>query len=288
MNNLVSLRDVAVPDGTYGFHCFEDFSVGPLEDGNNPAAFERSRADFWHSLPGHVTPEGDRMPYTLWHQVLPWFDLSQMASTPAGQWPETFEFADLAPQAGRIEVWSGGSVRDRIWSWFLAATLPDLGLFPDAIRWWNIPAHKRFDADTTFWQSMTDGRADGATVLSPDEWERRAALWAAASKGELPQGLIEEDARVFDIILGRKPDPATGLTNLEARLLDATPVAWTKAARVVGETMSAGIEMGDEVGDIVLFSVLLTMARRDPPLIEVDGDGAMRTCQVRRVSSSER
>jgi hypothetical protein len=51
--------------------------------------------------------------------------------------------------------------------------------------------------------------------------------------------------------------------------------------RIVGDGMVAGWDENDRVGDGVLQAELEKMARIDPPLIEIDGNGAMRFCQVR-------
>ncbi len=58
-------------------------------------------------------------------------------------------------------------------------------------------------------------------------------------------------------------------------------------ARVIGDAMGSGWDEGDHVGDSILKAELENMSRLLPPLIEVNGTGAMRNCEVRLTEIGE-
>lgn len=126
------------------------------------------------------------------------------------------------------------------------------------------------------------------TVLpNPSDWQLLVDCWTAITI--LPQPIdpslmlrVDENAlHAFEVLENRHPNRATGLTNLQARLLVAVKPGWSKMPRIVGDVMVSGWDENDRVGDGVLQAELEKMARMDPPLIEIDGTGAMRFCQVR-------
>jgi hypothetical protein len=95
-------------------------------------------------------------------------------------------------------------------------------------------------------------------------------------------GKVDEHClHAFEVLRNRYRNPSTGLTNLQTRLLRAVKSGWSKMARTVGDAMGAGWDENDRVGDGVLQAELEKMAQMAPPLIEIDGTGAMRFCQVR-------
>lgn len=83
------------------------------------------------------------------------------------------------------------------------------------------------------------------------------------------------------MMIGRHADPATGLNNLQRRLLKTVAAEWCKMARIVGDAMYAGHEQNDSASDMILQAELEAMARANDPLIEIEGSGAMRYCSVR-------
>lgn len=131
-------------------------------------------------------------------------------------------------------------------------------------------------------------RSIPAVLLDPSDWQLLEDCWNAITL--LPQPIdpslmprVDEYAlHAFEVLTNRHPNRATGLTNLQARLLVAVKPDWSKMARIVGDVMVAGWDENDRVEVGVLQAELEKMARMNPPLIEIDGTGAMRFfCQVR-------
>ncbi|MDG1376998.1 MAG: hypothetical protein P8P56_08280 [Yoonia sp.] len=68
-----------------------------------------------------------------WHHGLPEVPWPYFDDKGEPVWPEFHEFEDVIGTADRVEIWTDGSVNDRIWRWYLAAELDHLGVPQDRI-----------------------------------------------------------------------------------------------------------------------------------------------------------
>ena len=275
---------------TFGFLCFEDFSVGPLSDWDDPLQFRQARTAYWATTPMLDLPDGRKMDFFVWHQILPHNSLSDFAERAEEDWPEIYDFDDLAPRADTIEVWADLSVGDSLWRWYLAAEFSRIGISLERVAQCIFPDGFHAQRDSGFWRRMicdAPDRGIHATPVPKAEFRRMSKYWQAVVDlpADVEPGLIQgADAstrRVFEFLAGRKPDTTTGLTNLQVRLLWATHPDWAKMARVIGDAMAAGWDADDGVGSFVLQAELEAMALLNPPPVEIEGSGAMRFCQVR-------
>lgn len=96
-----------LPDGTYFFVCFEDFSLGPVKDWNDQPKFNQQRAEFWKTTQRLDLPDGSKMDYLVWLQALPRYDLVELIQSGVSfeDMPRTYEFAELIYEATTIEIW---------------------------------------------------------------------------------------------------------------------------------------------------------------------------------------
>lgn len=275
---------------TFVFICFEDFSVGPLSDWDDPLKFRQARTAYWAKTSWLDLPDGQKMDYFAWHQILPRHNMLDYVECAKEDWPKIYDFDDLIPRADTIEVWADSSAGDCLWRWYLAAELSRIGIDLERVAQCTFPGVFYDQSDPGFWNRMlcdAPNRDIHAIPQSQTEHQRMLKYWQAVV--DLPahieprflQGADTPTLRAFEILAGRIPDTTTGLNNLQARLLWALRPDWTKMARVVGDTMAAGWDAGDRVSDLVLQAELEAMARMSPPPVEVEGSGAMRFCQVR-------
>ena len=281
-----------LPDETIVFACYEDFTVGPLHDWNNQSEFRRHRSDYWQKTSTLDLPDGTKMDYLVWLQALPRHDLVELLQRGVSfdDIPETHEFDDLAHKATSIEIWCDRTPSSNLLLWYLCAALEDLKLDPSCVSICIIPNTLREKRTKKFWSNVlldASDRASPAIPLSAADRRLMSRYWNAAT--ELPKPIdpaLVQDAEphivdTFAVLMNRHPDSETGLTNLQARLLRSTTEDWRKMARIVGDAMGLGWDENDDVGDGVLQAELKEMARMVPPLVEIDGTGAMRFCHVR-------
>lgn len=281
-----------LPAETFVFVCNEDFSVGPLRDWNNQSKFRKNRSDYWRKTSLLDLPDGSKMDYFVWYQALLGYDLVDLLEQGVSfdDMPETHEFDDLVPEATSIEIWCDRTSSSNLFVWYLCAALEDMNVDRSSVSLCIIPNALREKRPKKFWSDMllgTSARDIPSIPLSLADWELMLRYWQAVT--ELPNPIdlaLVEDAEphnrhTFAVLINRQPNPETGLTNLQARLLRSTAEDWRKMARVVGDAMGAGWDENDHVGDAVLQAELEKMARMVPPLVEIDGTGAMRFCQVR-------
>ena len=285
-------------DGTFMFVCFEDFSVGPLNDWDTAAQFKKNRSEFWKKTSMLDLPDGSKMDYFVWLQALPRHDLVELIQSGVAieGVPETNEFDDLAPKASKIEIWYDRTVRGYAFLWYLIAIFEHMEvdrnfvsrcLFPDGLRE-KLPAK--------FWFEMlldTPARSKPARPINSAEWQLFLRYWEAVNNLPAPidpalvQNADEHTLAALSILKQRHPSPETGLSNLQVRLLNSVKSDWLKMARVIGDAMVVGWDENDPVGDLVLQAELEEMSRLTPPLVEIDGTGAMRFCKVRSTRHGE-
>lgn len=281
-----------LPAETFVFVCYEDFSVGPLRDWNNQSEFRKNRSDYWRKTFVFDLPDGNKMDYVVWSQALPRHDLVELLQRGVSfdDMPETQEFDDLVPKATSIEIWCDRTPSSNLLVWYLSAAFEVMKIDRNSVSLCIVPNALRERRPKKFWSDMlldTSDRAVPAIPLSWAQWELMSRYWNAAT--ELPKPIdpaLVQDAEshildTFSILMNRHPNSETGLTNLQLRLLRSTTEGWRKMARVVGDAMGVGWDENDHVGDGVLQAELEEMARMVPPLVEIDGTGAMRFCQVR-------
>lgn len=287
-----------LPDDTVAFLCFEDFSVGPLGDWHDRALFEKRRAAFWRTTELLTLPDGKQMAYFVWHQSLPRIDLVEMVKSGVAvdDIPMPRELHDLIPEATRIEIWHDGTVRGHVFLWYMAAVLKDLSIDAKIISTCRFEDHLRTKRSGRFWSDMlTDAPDREIAALQWSDTDRSLALqyWTALTKLpepvdlELMNGAEPTVKEAFDILAKRHLNGTSQLTNLQQRLLNAARSDWRKMARTIGDAMVAGIDENDPVGDFVLQAELHAMARMTPPLVDIEGEGAMRFCRVRLTSQGE-
>ena len=289
----------ALPDENFLFACFEDFSVGPLHDWNDPVNFLENRSDFWKNTSILDLPDGSKMDYFVWFQALPRHDLVELVKSdvPIDDLPLPKDFDDLLPQADTIEIWSDQTVGSCIFVWYLCALFEMLGVDRNCVYQSHFENPLRDQRSPLFWSDMlldTSERRIPALPISEAAWRLMIQYWGAATRLPLPidpvlkQNANKHTLHAFSILTGRHPNPITKLTNLQERLIRVTPKRSTKMARVIGDAMVSGRDEGDSVGDFILQAELKNMSRMLPPLIEVNGTGAMRNCEVRLTENSEK
>jgi hypothetical protein len=288
----------ALPDDTLGFMCIDDFSVGPLSQWHDGPRFYEDRSAFWRKTELLSLPDGSQMDYSVWHQTLPRHDLVEMVQSgiAAEDIPMPQDWQELVPTAKRIEVWHDGTVRGQVFLWYTVAALNDLQTGSRSVSICNLPDRSQERQSPKFWSDMLWDRPDRVVPASPlSESEQAQALryWDALTRLPEPvepsllRGAEKVVTDTFLTLSERHPSRDSGLTNIQARLLRSTRHDWQKMAMTIGDAMVAGIQNGDPVGDMVLQAELNEMARMTPPLVEIEGKGAMRFCRVRLTAFGE-
>lgn len=278
-----------LPEGTVVFTFFEDFSVGPIADWTERPAFDRQRAAFWRDVRALDLPDGSTAEYFVWYQALPRIDLVKAIESGLSfdDLPPIYDRDGLLDRAEIIEIWHDQSVAGLLFRWFTLADLQQAGVSRDRVRACVLPDEFRAPlADGTIAKMLLDqpDRPVPKRPVSPDDLDMALACWDARVRLPTPTAMLPGAdalvARVFEILAARHPNPVTGLGNIETRLLASASQDWRKMARVVGEAMASGIDAGDPVGDGVLQHILHQMAQHSPPLVRIDGEGALRNCRV--------
>ena len=277
-------RFEGLPEDVAGFYNLDDYSTGPLADWDDPAAFAASRAAYLGEIGALDLPDGSRADYRTWMQFLPWYDWQ--TQDPTVEWPYFFEFDDVIGSAPDIEIWVEEELlRGRLFFWSTVAALDQRGIGPERVRVCRFPKFGGDKKAAGVWEALyldQARRVYPAEDISGLEWARMITLWKAiCALPEAPDAAaLAEAPGDFALMQGRALD-ADGMNNIRWRLLRAAPVDWTKMARVVGDAMGAGWDVGDNVGDSVLQHELECMARLPEPLVEINGSGAMRFCALR-------
>lgn len=264
----------------YGFLSWEDYTIGPVSDWPDATTFRAARARFFETEMPVIMDSGEAVPYAPWFQIMPDVPFEQLASMPEAEWPDFPDCEDLLSQAQVIEIWAGPSSKEQVWLWQLCAALDQRGIARDKVELVQL-ARDSWDTPLTDaqWQAMYLGSADRALppqAIAPDQWAQVIANWnAVCARPTPPDPALLQDpitARVFAHLRGRLPDPATGLGNLETRLLRATKAEWRKMAWVIAEAMAEGHDASDAVDARILQHMLQKLARMTPPLIEITSD----------------
>jgi hypothetical protein len=288
-----------LPDGHFLFACFEDFSVGPLRDWNDPPKFFQNRSDFWKTTPALDLPDGDKMDHFVWFQALPRHDLVELVKSgvPIDDIPLPKDFDDLLPQADRIEIWSDHTVSGCLFVWYLCALFEMTGIDRHRVSISHFSDSLTNERSPRFWSDMlmdTSTRSIPARSISKAVWRLMVQYWEVATRmpsavdPALKKKADKHTLHAFKILMGRHSNPTNELTNIQERLIRVAPKKWTKMARVVGEAMGCGWDEKDRVGDGVLQFELKNMSRIVPPLFEISGTGAMRYCEVRLTKYGEK
>ena len=291
-NNFNFPKRVQSPDRTFTFLCWEDFSVGPLGDWRDLTEFRRSREAFWSKSPGSVLPDGSAMPYFVWTQILPKYDLVEMHKNgiEIDDVPLPLEFDDVVPVATEIEIWRDQSVNGVIFQWYLSALLPTMGIDLSNVSVCLFPQANSEEFTEKFWSEMlcaTPNRDYPARALSLSDWQEMLRCWEAIA--DLPDpidvSLLEtsdkQALQAFEVMKGRLPDALTGLNNIQTRILQATSADWKKMLLPISDAMIAGRDSNDHVPLNTLEATLNEMAKQPQPLIEKKSSGPMRNCEVR-------
>lgn len=281
-----------VPDETFAFVCFEDFSVGPLGDFGNLAKFTKAREAFWQKSPSSNLPDGSKMHYSVWFQTLPSVDLVEMVQSGVDieSIPFPHEFEDVASEATTIEIWRDQTVNGEVFQWYLSAILPIMGVDQDNVSVCLFTEDYSSKKPNKFWSDMfldTPERCIPAVSPSASDWQHMLRCWEAMTN--LPQPIDhslteksdEHTLHAFEVLRGRHPDAVTGLTNIQTRFLQSTPADWRKALRVVSDAMCAGLDANDPVQVSTLEAILDEMVQMASPLIEKRGVGPMHKSEVR-------
>lgn len=287
-----------LPDGTYFFVCFEDFSVGPVKNWNDQPKFNQQRAEFWKTTQRLDLPDGSKMDYFVWLQALPRYDLVELIQSGVSfeDMPRTYEFAELIYEATTIEIWHDLSVRGSVFRWYAMTALHNIGIQPERVSTCVLPDLIRERQSAGFWSDMLldkPGRAVPAAPISTADWDLALQYWAALTgmPSSVEKALVQRSDRpsrdALAMLSRRFPDPATGLTNIQERLLRSASHDWRKMARVVGDAMAVGWKENDSIGDAVLHAELIEMASMSPSLLQIEGEGAMRFCRVRLTQHGE-
>ncbi len=187
-NSHIELAELPdLPDETFVFLCFEDFSVGPLAEWKDPEKFQEERAEFWDNTPSLDLPDGSKMDYFVWLQILPRYDLVELhqKGVDLSMVPEPYEFDDLAHQASTIEVWGDFSARECIWRWYLSALLPRIGVDQNRVSFRFFPKGMRNKEGQDYWSDLllnAESTRIPAVRLSPSEWCKMQRYWEAVVK----------------------------------------------------------------------------------------------------------
>jgi len=286
-----------LPDETYVFVCIEDFSVGPLCDWQDRAKFQESRSEFWQRTELLTLPDGSKNEYFVWHQSLPRFDLVEMVKGGIAieDIPIPHKLNEIIPTAKTIEIWYDLSVRGQVFLWYTVAALQDYQIHPKFVATCELSDHLQ-EYPRKFWSGMLLDKVDRAipAIRIPErEWRQVLCYWDALTKLPKPvdqtliQSAEEPMRKVLATMSGRYPSETLALNNIQERLLRSTRHEWQKMAVTIGDAMFAGYEEHDPVGDFVLQFELNQMAQMTPPLVEVDGEGAMRFCNVKLTPHGE-
>jgi hypothetical protein len=237
-------------------------------------------------------PDGSKMHYVVWQQDLPRYDLVESIKSGVSfeEMPRTYEFAELIYKATTIEIWHDFSVRGCVFRWYVVAALHSIGIQPERVSTCVLPDLIRERQSAGFWSDMLldkPRRAVPAAPISTSDWDLALQYWTAltAMPNPVEKDLLQQADKpsrdALAALSARFPDPATGLTNIQGRLLRSASDDWRKMARVVGDAMGVGWEENDPIGDSFLHAELIKMARMNPPLLKIEGEGAMRYCRVR-------
>jgi len=240
--NLKLPKRAEIPDKTFVFLCFEDFSVGPLSDWNNSPEFKTKRSVFWQKSSLLRLPDGSQMDYFVWLQTKPKHDLVELIKSGVAveNIPLPREFDELAPAATTIEIWSDRSVSGQIFQWYLAAALPAMGVAQDRVSVCLFTDPLPEKRAVKFWSDMlldTPDRGIPAAAWSNSDWNLMLKCWQAITTLPAPiyppliQLADEHTLRAFDAVNGRHPAADTGLTNLQVRVLQSASVEWKKNGR---------------------------------------------------------
>lgn len=287
-----------VPDDTFMFCCFEDFSVGSLKDWDSPAQFKKHRSDFWNKTSLLDMPDGSKSDYFVWFQASPKYDLVDLrqSGVAINDLPVVYEFDDLASEASNIEIWHDQTVRGHVFLWYLIAAFEHRRVERACVSRCFFPDGMQEKLPMAFWSDMlwnTPARGIPARPIGCAQWQLFSNYWKAATKLPAPvdQALVrnadEHTLNALSVLKQRHPGAETGLTNLQTRLLNSAKSDWLKMARVIADAMLAGWDENDRVGDSILQAELEEMSRFTPPLIEINGSGAMRFCEVRSTRYGE-
>lgn len=281
--------DANAPDDTFVFHCFEDFSVGPINDWKDPQLFERARKELWTKVEMRDFPDGEEVDYFVWHRIFPRYNIMELAAGDEFEFPEAFEVNNLMVKADVIEIWADMTVNDRVWQWYIMAELHRMGVNLSRIFLCQFEEDLFTDRKPSFWNGMlcnTHDRDVAAVPMSRADWKYMLKYWTAVANLPTPvdstllQSADAETRRTFDIMSGGYPNAKTGLTNLQTRLLRAAKPRWLKMVRIIADAMGDGWAESDRVGDRQLQTELAELAHMETPLVAIKGTGTMRYCEV--------
>lgn len=264
---LTALKDPPeLPKDHLIFECAEDFSHGPLCHWNNPKAFAESRARFFDQSGLLDTPFGPKLDYQTFH----------IAAIKSDEAEELYEFHDIAAQAEAVEIWTDTTVTGCANLWYLSVQLPRMGIDLARVNLCIFPDSLNAQHSQTFWHNLlldNKERELPAKAARTEQWQHLQQCWDALVQQPAPlSATLQNSSKPYElhalqIIFGRHLNPKTGLTNLQTRLLLATPTNWTNMLRVIGDAMLAGIPEKDRVNDRLLHSILKDMTQLSPPLV---------------------
>lgn len=245
----------------------DELSFGPLGDISQIDAFVEARHRYWTGVLDRLNirlPDVDRY-----------------------QADDKAFFNDAFAGDDPVAVWAGESLQELM---FLAclATLnrhnmpmilrragggaPAAGLAARPLNYLRAPApdhalaRDEIDGLRQFWQAVSAAEARQLEAFAANPPASPSGLGAAAK------------AR-----LARLPNPQTGLTSVEQRVLDQCTGQPRIVAQVIGDALDAGKNGPDNVGDISMFDALMGLAapRASRPLVAIGGDGTMRGSSVK-------
>ena len=163
-----------------------------------------------------------------------------------------------------------GGARDLIFLTFARALLVRLGLDDARLRIARLTP-PRPHAGLTF--ALTEKPETVAPVrLDPDLATDLARTWAFLTGAASTPPADPALRHALDIVQSRHPVPPGSLDVFEARVLAAVGETFTRAVRPIADALVAGYDLGDPVGELVLFAALKRLGTRG--LVELEGSGS--------------
>jgi hypothetical protein len=196
-----------------------------------------------------------------------------------------------------VVVWVGAGPSDQLLLSFLSQVTAWVGVAPP--EWWlvEVPSHPATGLPVRSICELEPGdflATARPRRVSPDEMDVRRRVWESLL-GPWPEGLLRAIelasslphlAVALRCLVGRLPDPASGLPTWDWVMLQAAATAGPKVSDVLQAALQSAVRWQDPVNLYYLFAHLSRLGhpRLRAPLLEVDatpGDGWWEGASVR-------
>ncbi|WP_411352160.1 DUF1835 domain-containing protein [Leisingera aquaemixtae] len=255
------------------FACYEDFSFGPLVPTDEPEQLLRLRHRYWCNA-----------------------GMAERGKRP----PEKRSLRKLLQASDHIEIMIAGEGGEQIFLLGLANLLRHTAREGRVVQLLQYPSNKHWHSLAMLNLEALSNRPK-PTLVDDNFLTRLEEIWGvivsnspealfAFHKSHTEVAGLPYVSRAIDDLIFSYPRADSGLTHVQERLLKATPMEWTKSARVVGNAMVGDQPDGRSFGDGILFSNLIGMAdqKQSDPAIELRGERrTMRACEVRLTDFGE-